>query len=224
MQTQELTIRKHAPGTVSLEDMNADGVRTHVREMTRDFRSAWRNLAQAIQAVKENKLYLKWGYETFDNYITKEVGIRMNTAVKLIRSYMFLKKEGPHYLKVNAPGKDHNDLSPTFEAVSTLQRAKKSLDENDYRQVKKELLDEGRDVQAVKKDLTVLIRNRRKDIDPEEERKRRGKESVKRYLSSLKAFRCEIEMLHILPPNFALEISQLVDKIEACLEGGQADI
>lgn len=213
MQTRQMALKKES-GFVAFEHMNADSVRQHVLHATRDFKNAWRNLAGAIYLVKQEKLYIKWGFQSFDQYIAKEVGIRQNTAVKLIRSYLFLKNEEPHYLKSDSENDNPTSYMPSLEAVSTLQRARKNLDDTDYMRFKADLMEKGRDVHEVKKDLTQLILKRRKDVDPEKERVRRNKESIRRFISALSAFKQEIKLLHILPHEIALDIDLLIDKIE----------
>lgn len=199
--------------SLSFDDMNADAVRRHVMQATRNFKNSWRNLAQALHVVWREKLYRKWGYDKFDQYTAKEVRIRKHTAMKLIRSYMFLEQEEPLYLK-EADAPEGPKILPSIDAVNLLQRAKKNLDEKGYQKIKDDLFNKERDVREVKKDLTALVFQRRKDLDPEQERTKSGKVSVERFVSKLKAFRYEVEALHILPGYIADEIDKLIKKIK----------
>lgn len=203
-------------GSKSLADMNADEVRGHVSQATRDFKDSWRNLAEALHVVWTQKLYRNWGYDTFDHYTAKEVRVRKHTAMKLIRSYMFLEREEPAWLQ---RGKDESsqDMTPTFEMVNELQRAKKNLDDRGYQKVKDDLMTGNKDVGDVKKDLTALITQRRKDVDPEKERTRKGDVSIKRFLSVLEEFEKEIKTLHILPGFIADDIRKLAGRIKECV-------
>lgn len=60
---------------VSFDNMNSDEIRNHLRQVTRDFKDSWRNLAQGLQVVYRDKLYREWGYTTFDQYTAKEVHV-----------------------------------------------------------------------------------------------------------------------------------------------------
>jgi hypothetical protein len=216
MKTKAYQLDTVAPPHVLLDDENVDAARSNVLRATQDFKNSWRNLAQALQVVWKGKLYTRWGYENFDQYTAQEVHIRKHTAMKLIRSYMFLEKDEPRYLEQQNNDEDsQRRITPTLEMVNTLQRAKRALNEDEYRKVKNDILEEGKDLREVKKDLTSLIINRRKDVDPEEERTRNNKAAVTRFLLTLRTFRREIETLHILPDFIADDINALIDKIEA---------
>jgi len=188
--------------------------RSAVLDATRDFKSSWRNLAKALQVVWKQKHYLHWGYETFDQYTAKEVNIRKHTAMKLIRSYVFLKKEGDLYLQ-NESDADHKKEEPlSLETINTLQKAKKNLNDQEYQKIKKDLVDDGKDPREVKKDLIGLMSKQRKALDPEKERVRSANFAIHRFLAVLRSFKREIDTLQILPGVIAEEIDRLVKKIE----------
>ncbi|MFH1767948.1 MAG: hypothetical protein ABH858_02150 [Candidatus Omnitrophota bacterium] len=211
MRLKALQLQKVDSGHGSLEDASADTIRKEVLRATQDFKSSWRNLAQALHVVWKDKLYRKWGYETFDQYTAKEVTIRKATAVKLIRSYNFLKEE------TSLGGyeeKEERAVTPTFEMVNTLQRARKALSDEDYQRVKKDVFENGKDAREVRKDINALIMKQRKDVNPEEERTRAGKVSVKRFLAVLRAFGRDVEALDVLPGEIACDIDKLLKKIE----------
>lgn len=199
-----------------LADMDPSAVRDRVQKATLDFKNSWRNLAQALYVVFKDKLYRNWGYTKFDQYTEKEVHIRKHTAMKLIRSYTFLEKEEESLSITDESENKSSEVRPslTLEAADILRKAKKSLDEEDYRKVKKDILYEGKESREVKKDLTALIMKRRKDINPEEERTKHRKIAINRFLGLLKAFQNEIEVLKILPGTVAEEIEQLLRSIQ----------
>lgn len=199
-----------------LADMDPSAVRDLVQKATLDFKNSWRNLAQALYTVLKDKLYRNWGYDKFDQYTEKEVHIRKHTAMKLIRSYTFLESEEESlYITNESENKPPVDRpSLTLEAADTLRKAKKSLDEDGYKKVKKYIIQEGKESKEVKKDLTALIMKRRKDINPEEERTKHRKIAINRFLGLLRAFKNEIEVLKILPGTVAEEIGQLLRTIE----------
>jgi hypothetical protein len=198
----------------SLSEMDADSLREHVLMVTKDFKNSWRNLAKVLQTVWKDKVFKQWGYETFDQYTAKEVHIRKHTAMKLIRSYQFLEKEGPAYISSDYDSQENSEV-PSHETVYTLQRAKKNLSDEEYQKVKKDVLKEKKDIGQVKKDLTALILRRRKDINPDQERTRVARVAISKFISTLRSFKQDIETLQILPENIADEISRLIQSIEA---------
>ena len=189
--------------------------RNKVVQSAKDFKNSWRNLANSLHVAWSNKLYKQWGYETFDNYTAKEISIRKHTAMKLIRSYQFLHQEKLEYFK-NELSQEKESRMPSLEVVNTLQRAKKQLPQDDYDKIKKSLFEEKKDVGQVKKDLTALIMNRRKDLNPQEERTKKGKVAVNSFLEALHKFKRDIESLKILPSHIAQDIDSLIEKICEC--------
>lgn len=212
---EETYVIKNSEGVVPevISDSDAQAARKQVIAATSDFKNSWRNLACALNVVWINKLYKQWGYENFDSYTEKEVRIRKHTAMKLIRSYQFLEQEEPKYLRNGSSAEEESAL-PSLEAVSTLQRAKKQLSEDDYKQVKQYLLKEHKDPCEVKKDLTALIMKGRKDVDHEEERTKRNKVAVDKFLETLRSFKRDIELSGILPAVFAQDMDVFIDRIE----------
>lgn len=199
-------------------------VREAVVRATRDFKNSWRALAKALYVVWENKLYVRWGYEKFDDYTAKEVFVRKHTAMKLIRSYMFLKNEQMPDSRDSSDAKAASDDSPamqgalSFEAVNTLQRAKRALPQEEYKKIKEDIFQKNKDVNEVKKDLTALILKRRKDVDTEQMRTQAARVAVNRFLAVLRSFRRDVETLDILPGEVGDDIGRLIEKIEQLSE------
>ncbi len=208
-------IKRDQPLLGSDSEKQGEDLRAHVSRCRNEFKSSWRNLAQALYTVWKDKFYKEWGYQTFDYYVAKEVFIRKHTAMKLIRSYRFLEEEEPQYLQDNSSA-DPEQRVPGFEDVEVLRQARRHLDQNGYQNIKEDLFEKGRDAQIVKKDLTALIRQR-KEADPEEERTRQNRVIVRRCLSTLKSLRREIEMLRVLPGTIVKDIDELMVKIESGL-------
>ncbi|MFH0913454.1 MAG: hypothetical protein V1884_04155, partial [Candidatus Omnitrophota bacterium] len=154
-------------------------------------------------------------FTTFDNYSVKEIGIRKPTAMKLLRSYYFLEKEEPAYLKNDYAESSDAAKVPSYEAVDLLRKAKnrKILDSEDYSHLKQQIFEDGKDVQAARRDLTSLIRQR-EELEPEEAYKKRRLTTLKRFIASLKALKQEAEISKLLPAQLIRETQELIRKIE----------
>jgi len=197
-----------------MESMDADSMRYLVLKSAKSFKSSWVELGQTLYTVWKDKLYKNWGYTEFDTYTRKEIGIRKQTALKLLRSYYFLEKEEPEYLKNEYNEKKDISAVPTLEAIDALRMAskKKVIDKNDYDSIKKKVLDEGRDVREVKKDLTQLIRQR-EELDPIEERRKRREALIKRFISTLRSLKNELTANKLLPVRMLDDIEKLISKL-----------
>lgn len=202
-----------------LEDMQPDTMRHYVLTRAKDFKTSWIELGRALYAIWNDRLYRDWGFNTFEGYTAKEIGIRKNTALKLVRSYMFLEKEESWCLDQDKQADMPASQVPSYEAVNVLRQAKdnKNIEPADYDTLKSSVFEGGKDHLEVKKDLTAMIK-RREELDPEEERTERRRKVVRRFISSLKSAKTEMSSLKLLPKTLIEQAEDLINKIEACIE------
>lgn len=195
--------------------MEEGSLRYQILNSAKNFKTSWLDLGQSLYTAWKDKLYKEWGYTTFDVYTAREIGIRKQTAMKLLRSYYFLEKEEPAYLKKEFVDSSSAAVAPSYESVELLRNAKKKkvLDSADYARIKKDIFENGRDPQEVKKDLTALIRQRQ-ELEPEEAWEKKKLSAVRRLVGTLRALKTESETLKLLPMPVIREIGQLIEKLE----------
>lgn len=204
-----------------MEDLDEGSIRFRILQSAKNFKISWIELGQSLYAVWKDRQYKDWGYGTFEAYSAKEIGIKKATALKLLKSYYFLEKEEPGYLQKeqSAGGPlEPSDVAaaPSYESVNVLRlaRNRKDLDEGDYRALKKDVFESGKDAVAVKKSLAGIIRQR-EELEPEEARRRRKAAVLKRFVSTLKALKTDIEHSKLLPAALLKETAGLIARIEA---------
>jgi hypothetical protein len=202
-----------------MESLDINSLRYKILEAVKNFKTSWIDLGQALFTVYKDKLYKDWGYNQFETYISKELGIRKPTAMKLLRSYYFLEKEAPLYLKKDFADSSQASAMPTYESIDILRLAKnkKFLDEKDYVAIKKDVLEKGKDFRQVKKDLTALIRER-EELSPEEAWEKKKVTKVRRLLGLIKALKEDIQISKLLPASILKETDSLIKKLEAELD------
>lgn len=202
-----------------MRDIDEHSLRYQVLQNAKNFKSSWIELGRALYTVSKDKLYKEWGYGSFEIYTAKEIGIRKQTAMKLLRSYYFLEKEEPVYLQKDYINQAGAALIPSYEAVDLLRLAKnkKSLGEEDYAALKKDVFEKGKDSREIKKGLTSIIRERQ-EFEPEEARKKRKTAAVRRFLGVLRALKQELEISKLVPSEIIKEASSLISKLETELE------
>lgn len=200
-----------------MEHLDQDSFRYHVLDSAKNFKTSWIDLGRSLYTVLKDKLYKEWGYSNFDIYTAKEIGIRKPTAMKLLRSYYFLEKEEPMYLKNDYARAQQAATVPSYESVDVLRMAKsKKLDEEDYQNLKKQVFEKGKDAREVKKDLSTIIRQR-VELEPEEAREKKRAVTVHRFIGTLKALKQELEIGKLLPASLLRETESLISKLEAQL-------
>jgi len=199
-----------------MEGIEKDSFRYQVLEGVKKFKTSWIDLGQALYAVHKDKLYKQWGFLTFEAYISKEVNIQKQTAIKLLKSYYFLEKEEPTYLDKGFIESGAAASLPNYETVNVLRLAKnrKELDGKDYESLKKDVLQKGREAKDVRRELTALIRQR-EDITPEEARKKKVQTALKRYLAILKSLKRDLEISKLVSAGILKDADALIKKLEA---------
>ncbi len=199
-----------------MEGLDINSLRYHILESAKNFKSSWIELGRSLYSVWKDKMYKDWGYVNFDVYAGREIGIRKQTAMKLLKSYYFLEKEEPQYLKTDYTDSAKPSGIPSYEAVDILRQAKnkKSLDEDDYRNLKKEIFEKGKDAQEVKKNLGVIIRQRQ-ELDPEEVQEKRRRSTLRRLLGQLRLLKTEVSTLKILSAPLVKELDILIKNIDS---------
>lgn len=201
--------------TMEKIDLNMDSVRDHTLQCAKNFKTSWVDLGRALYTVWKDKLYKTWNYSTFDAYTQKEINIRKLTALKLLRSYFFLEKEEPQYLKEEFNESAGPASIPSYESIDILRRAKgrKELDSQDYHNLRNKVFEKGKDSKEIRKDLTALIKQR-EELSPEEAFQKRQDSNRKRLLSLLKSLKTELEVSKSFPHAVLKDIDSLIKKVE----------
>jgi hypothetical protein len=164
--------------------LNPSSFRYRVLDAARDFKSSWIELGQVLFSVWRDKLYKDWGYLTFEAYCAKEIGVRQNTAMKLLKSYSFLEKEEPVFLKrlfgrhlpagQAGAGETLEERKPHripgFESVNALRLARENdrVSESRYGELREEVLEKAVEDAEVKKKLRYILKTGKKEPSEEE--------------------------------------------------------
>ena len=190
-------------------------LREQIQKHAKDFKASWVKLGQALYTVYNDKIYKLWGYEKFEYYVEKEIGIKKYVAMKLLKTYYFLEQEEPAYLKSDYVETTEAAVVPSWDTVNVLRLAKrnKELPKEEFEKLKVKVFAEGQDVSAIRKDLTTLMK-RRKELDPDEERENRSVSSVRRFLNAFRSFKKDMEVLKLLPLEMIEELEIFMRKLE----------
>jgi len=199
-----------------IEQTSDNPLRQRMLEAAKNFKTSWIELGQSLYSVWKDKLYREWGYNNFDAYTSKEIGIKKQTSMKLLRSYYFLEKEEPWYLQSGHRDDAETNTLPTYETIDVLRLAKnkKELDDQDYANFKKEIFQKGKDAGQARKELTALIRQRQ-ELEPKEAWEERRKKTVKRFLSILKSLKEEIKSSKLLSASVIKQADSLIEELES---------
>ncbi|MBP9855397.1 MAG: hypothetical protein KBD53_11075 [Candidatus Omnitrophica bacterium] len=192
-----------------------DNIRETITDLSKDFKRSWIELGRHLYAVWQDKLYRHWGFEKFEDYIERELGLKKPLATKLLKSYLFLEQDEPQYLDAEFKEGRDADKIPGYEEINFLRLAKhkKELTKQDYFKLKKDVFDKGKNATVLRKDLTAMMRER-KQVDPDEERETRSQTAIKRMITSIKSFQKDMETLRLVPDTVIKGTKELLSQLE----------
>ena len=85
----------------------------------RVFKRSWVDMAEALVAVRNRRLYEGWGFETLHGYALEELNIKRSTCEKLTGSYYAMERHVPHVLQWDGVAQE----MPPMESVDYFARA-----------------------------------------------------------------------------------------------------
>lgn len=179
-----------------MSELDPNSIRYQVLESAKKFKSSWIELGQHLFSVQRDRLYKDWGYLTFEAYCSKEISIRQATAVKLLKSYFFLEREEPAFLKRQTSEERKPSQIPSYESVNALRLVKENrkLPESDYQKIREDVLDHVKEDSEVKKKIRYILKNRIPS-DLAEDKEDRKISLAKRLATSLKNAKNEMRTL-----------------------------
>lgn len=194
-------------------DLDPNSFRFKALDCAKSFKSSWIQLGQYLFTIYKDKLFKDWGYLTFEAYCSKEVGIRQNTAMKLLKSYSFIEKEKPSFLKQETIEDRKPSQIPGFEAVNALRLAKESkrLPQKDYAELEEAVFESPKEESEVKKKIKYVLKSYAPPPSAEKKEEERAG-FIQRSLSSLKNTREGLEE-HGLPKKLIKQIDELIDAL-----------
>lgn len=192
--------------------LEPESYRYQVLGCARDFKSSWIRLGQYLFSIYKDKLYKDWDYLTFEAYCAKEIGIKQPTAVKLLKSYAFLEKEEPAFVKKEKLDDRRPTQIPGFEAVNALRLAKESerLSPQQYASLREDVLENPKEDKDIKQKIRYVLRSTASPKDAAADKEERRRAMVKRLMAQLGT--CKDEFTNMgLPAKIMKKIDELVD-------------
>ncbi len=193
----------------------SEALRTHLSQHAKTFKLSWLQLGQGLYSVWRDKLYQAWEFDKFEDYVIRELGLKKPLALKLVKTYFFVEQDEPVYLKKEFAESRAPAVIPGYESLDVLRKARahKELTREDYTKLRKDIFEKGKDPSLVSKDLTTLIKDRKK-VDPKQEREDRHGQSVRRLMAALKSFQKDMETLKLADPDILAEAQELLERLE----------
>lgn len=199
--------------------MANDELRNKAVEVAKKHKASWIELGQYLFSIYKNKLYKEWGYQAFETYCHKELGIKEATASKLIKSYSFLEKEEPRIVKPDYTSEETPRKIPDYEAVNLLRLAKnnKNIPTNEFAELRNDVLNEGKEAKEIREQVKKIVATHKPtDTEEAQEQKRTG--VLKRLIGFLNSAKKQLEEEDLVPDYLLKQIEALAQKLADQLE------
>ncbi len=199
--------------------MANDELRVKTVEIAKKHKSSWIELGQHLFSIYKNKLYKEWGYQAFETYCRKELGIKDTTASKLLKSYSFLEKEEPRIVKPEFSQEENPRKIPDYEAVNLLRLAKdnKNIPVNDFAELRQEVLNEGKEPKEIRAQVKKIL-DAQKPKDTPEAKDQKRNSVLRRLIGFLNGAKTQLKEEDLVPDFLLKQIEALTAKLEDQLE------
>ncbi len=112
-----------------LRQLDPGSERYLILNCAKNFKSSWVDLGQQLQTVRRERLYSQWGYDSFEDYCSREIRIRRQTADKLTMAYHYLEQKNPTLIQ-----QDNLNPLPDFRSIDILRQAEANELKNEQQQ------------------------------------------------------------------------------------------
>lgn len=159
-----------------MQSLDPSSERYRVLDSARQFKASWVELGEQLVAVNRNSLFSTWGYSTFEEYCSREIRIRKQTAQKLTLAFGYLQRREPALL-------DKGELrpAPDYRSVDLLRRAEEEerFSDEEFSGLRQAIIEEGRSLPTVQKKF-------RESVQAKQSLKESELQTVKAALSAAK--------------------------------------
>jgi hypothetical protein len=147
-----------------MQQLPPDSERYQVLATAKQFKSSWVELGEWLTKVSNSKRFSEWGFTSFEDYCTKEVRIRRQTAEKLLLAFRFLERKEPGLLQ----RKEGRPL-PDYRSVDLLRQAdeEQQFSMEEYSELRQAIIEEERNHSSIAKqfrDMTHSYQPEQKTI------------------------------------------------------------
>jgi hypothetical protein len=185
------------------QEHSDDPERAEMLRRTRQFKSSWIDLAEALTESRRRNDFRRWGYDSFEDYTRRELLLKQETVDKLTGSFLFLKKRAPEVLSRDGLQR----TIPSYQVVDFLRRAETESEapESTVEQLRKRVLEDGAGLPSVVREFKSTVF----PVDPEQKKK----SDVAALLNVAKRLRELLDETDVVPRKLGSEVGKTLDRL-----------
>lgn len=192
-----------------MQNLSPESERYQILATAKQFKSSWVELGEWLARISNSKQFSEWGFTSFEDYCTKEIRIRRQTADKLLLAFRFLERKEPGLLE----RKEGRPL-PDYRSVDLLRKAdeEQHFSMAEYSELRQSIVEEERSHPSVAKQFREITHTHQ----PEQK-------TAHQYRNALMAARrlaTSLEDIPEVPGELEVSLKQLIGFLE---EAGKND-
>ncbi len=199
-----------------LSDLEPGSLRHQVLSALRQFRASWVELGRLLTDVAYGGDYKEWGYDDFEVYCARELGLKKPTVKKLMVSFNYMKKYEPQRLDSLADEEETAPFSvPDYQTVELLHRARQreDLDETEKEELHQQAFSGEEEEGQLRKRLRSALRpGGEEDISAANGRRRGELDDI---LRTARLLRRKLAEAKSVPAGLKAKFEQLLVELEA---------
>ena len=194
-----------------MQELDPGSERYQVLATAKRFKSSWVELGEKLLQVSRQGLFRSWGYESFEDYCSREIHIKKPTAQKLTLAYRYMEKEEPELMARQSELRP----PPDYRSVDLLRQAREEKDftEEEYADLRRAVVEEERSHPTIlKRFKEVAATKPGQEIDP--------LAPVRSALGAAKRLASLLQGEGDFPPGLATQAVDIATALEDVLDAG----
>lgn len=187
-----------------MRQLPPESERYQILATAKQFKSSWVELGEWLAKVSNKQQFSEWGFNSFEDYCTREIRIRRQTAEKLLLAFRFLERREPDLLE----RKEGRPL-PDYRSIDLLRKAeeREHFSMEEYSELRQAVIEEESNHPSVAKRFRDMAHNHQ----PEQKvlhQQRHALLAAKRLATSL-------QEIAEVPDELSQAVAQLIGFLEA---------
>lgn len=187
-----------------MQQLPPESERYQVLATAKQFKSSWVELGEWLAKVSNKKHFSEWGFTSFEDYCTKEIRIRRQTAEKLLLAFRFLERKEPGLLE----RKEDRPL-PDYRSIDLLRKAeeREHFSMEEYAELRQAVIEEERNHPSVAKQF--------RDMTHSHQPEQKSAHQHRNALLAAKRLATSLQEIKEVPEELGQAVVQLIRFLEA---------
>ena len=186
-----------------MQQLPPESERYQVLATAKQFKSSWVELGEWLARINKSNQFSDWGFTSFEDYCTREIRIRRQTAEKLLLAFRFLERKEPGLL-----GRQKGRPLPDYRSVDLLRQAdeKGHFSMAEYGELRQTVIEEERSHPSVAKQF--------RDISHSHQPGMRTIHQNRNALIAAKRLSTSLQEIPDVPDDLSQAVEQLIGFLE----------